>query len=161
MVILKKKKTFFILLLFVLVVCAIAYFLFGRSNEEVPHFVSPDEFAEKWNGQQELPQGDKSVDVEVPGFARLVFTSGSKEQKVNFFNPEENENFLFKFTLYADGKELWESGYCEPGNGYYDIELSEELPTGKYKGVLLTEIFTPDGKALNSAQIEHLLIVKE
>ena len=148
-------------MLFVLVVCAIAYIFSGRTSKEVPHFVTPDEFAEEWNGQQELPQGDKSVDVEVPGFARLVFTSGVKEQKVIFFNPEENENFLFRFTLFVDEKELWKSGYCKPGHGYYNIELFEELPTGEYKGVLLTEIFTPDGKALNSAQIEHLLIVEE
>ena len=108
----KNRKRFFLLLLFVLVASAIAYFFFGRSNEEVPHFVTPDEFAEKWEGDQELPQGGESVDVEIPGFTKLVFTADQTEQKVNFYNPESNaENeFLLQFTLFADDKQLWQSG---------------------------------------------------
>lgn len=159
----KKKKRFFLLLmLFVLLACATAYFFFGRFREEVPHFVTPDELAEKWKGDQELPQGGESVDVEIPGFAKLVFTADQTEQKVNFYNPESNaENeFLLQFTLFADDKQIWQSGYCEPGRGYYDISLDKTLSKGEYEGILLAQVFTKEGKALNAAQIEHKIIVE-
>lgn len=159
----KNKKRFFVLLvLFVLLACAIAYYFFGRSNDEVPHFVVPDEFAEKWDGDQELPQGGNSIDVEIPGFTKLVFTADQTEQKVNFYNPESNSDneFLLQFTLFANDKKLWQSGYCEAGHGYYDISLDEPLEKGEYDGILLVQVFTKEGKALNAAQIEHRIIVE-
>lgn len=159
----KKKKRFFLLLmLFVLLACATAYFFFGCFREEVPHFVTPDELAEKWKGDQELSQGGESIDVEIPGFTKLVFTADKTEQKVNFYNPDSNaENeFLLQFTLFADDKQIWQSGYCEPGRGYYDISLDKTLSKGEYEGILLAQVFTKEGKALNAAQIEHKIIVE-
>ena len=56
--------------------------------------------AEKWKGNQDLPSGGENQEIDVPGFKTLVFRANQTSQKVNFYNPEENE-CLFKLKLYA------------------------------------------------------------
>ena len=157
----KKKKRFLIIMfLLLLLICIIILFSFGRSPENI--LLPSDENAEEWNGKQNLPNGAKSETktIKIPGFDSLAFTAGQKEQKVNFFNPEEND-CLFRMTLFVDDKQYWQSGYVEPGKGYYNITLDDTFESGNYNAYLFVECFKEEGKALNSAKVEFQMKVVE
>lgn len=158
----KKRKRiyiFLIILLLLLLLGAIIYILCNQANSspELP----TDENAVVWEGEQKvprLPNGQKGIAI--PGFDTLVFSANQTHQKVNFFNPDNND-CLFLMTLYADGKQLWKSGYCKPGMGYYDIEISEPLKAGKYSAYLKVQCFKEDGTALNGAKVEFDITAQE
>lgn len=154
----KKRKICTIMIL--LLVGIIIFFFFGRSDKTV--LLPTDNNAEEWNGDQKLPSGAKadSKTIKVPGISSLVFAVDQKEQKVNFYNPKEND-CLFRMTLYIEDKEYWQSGYVDPGKGYYDITLDDTLKSGDYSGALLIECFRNEGTALNNARVEFDLKVVE
>lgn len=89
-----------------------------------------------------------------------MFIANQTEQPVNFYNPQEN-SCLFQMSLYVDDNLLWESGYVQPGDGYYTITLNKSLESGEYSGSLLINCFLVDGTELNSAKVEFTLISQE
>lgn len=154
----KKKKK--IVLIILLIFCmAIIIFLVGRSKTKT--LLPTDGNAVSWHGKQDLKKKTTQENkIAIPGFSSLVFNAGTLEQKVNFFNPEQN-TCLFKMSLYIDDTLFWESGYVAPGNGYYDIELLDTLTAGEYNGSLLVRCFKEDGSKLNSANVEFNLTVED
>ena len=135
-------------------------FLSGRQGKEDKPLLPIDELAKKWKGNQDLSSSGENKEIDVPGFKTLVFKANQTSQKVNFYNPSEND-CLFKLTLYADDKQLWESGYIQPNDGYYDIEINNSLDVGEYTGKLLYQCYKDDGTQLNSAVATFKMIVKE
>ncbi len=155
----KRKKSFLIIfLLLLLLVGFIIVFLFKGTGNNI--LLPKDDSAEEWNGDQKLPSGEKSDEktIKIPGISSLVFISNQKEQKVNFCNPKEN-TCLFRMTLYIEENQYWQSGYIDPGKGYYSIALDNVLKSGDYNGYLLIECFKEDGTALNNAKVEFQLKV--
>lgn len=155
----KKRKLCIIMIL--LLVGITIFFFFGRSGKK--DLLPIDNNAEEWNGDQKLPSGAKSDDktIKIPGISSLVFIEDQKGQKVNFYNPKEND-CLFRMTLYIEDKQYWQSGYIDPGKGYYDITLDAMLKSGDYNGALLIECYKEEGTALNSAKVEfNLKVVNE
>lgn len=156
----KKKKCFLIIICIVVLLLIAFIFLSGRKEKTENPLLPIDELAEKWKGNQDLPSEGENKQIDVPGFKSLVFISNQTSQKVNFYNPSEND-CLFKLTLYADDKQLWESGYIQPSDGYYDIEISDLLDNGEYEGKLIYQCYKEDGTQLNSAVVSFKLTVKE
>lgn len=156
----KKKKCFLIIICIVILLLIAFIFLSGGKGKTENPLLPIDELAEKWKGNQDLPSEGENKQIDVPGFKSLVFISNQTSQKVNFYNPSEND-CLFKLTLYANDKQLWESGYIQPNDGYYDIEISDPLDVGEYEGKLIYQCYKDDGTQLNSAVVTFKLIVKE
>lgn len=158
----KKKKFLPIIMLLLLLLLGFAIFFYLGCSDKEKFLLLSDENAEEWNGNQNLPNGEKSETktIKIPGFDSLAFTAGQKVQKVNFFNPEEND-CLFRMTLFVDDKQYWQSGYVEPGKGYYDITLDDTLESGDYNAYLLIECFKDDSTALNNAKVEFEMKVVE
>lgn len=156
----KRKKSFLIILCFALLLLFAFIFFFGRQEKIDNPLLPIDELAEKWKGNQDLPSEGENKQIDVLGFKSLVFISNQTSQKVNFYNPSEND-CLFKLTLYANDKQLWESGYIQPNDGYYDIEISDPLDVGEYDGKLIYQCYKDDGTQLNSAVVTFKLTVKE
>ena len=156
----KKKKCFLIILCIAILLLIAFIFLSGRQGKEDKPLLPIDELAEKWKGNQDLPSSGENKEIDVPGFKTLVFKAKQTSQKVNFYNPSEND-CLFKLTLYADDKQLWESRYIQPNDGYYDIEINNSLDVGEYTGKLLYQCYKDDGIQLNSAVVTFKMIVKE
>ena len=156
----KKKKCFLIIICIVILLLIAFIFLSGRKGKTENPLLPIDELAEKWKGTQNLPREGENTQIDVPGFKSLVFISNQTSQKVNFYNPSEND-CLFKLTLYADDKQLWESGYIQPSDGYYDIEIIDPLDSGEYEGKLIYQCYKEDGTQLNSAVVSFKLTVKE
>ena len=94
-VIVKRKKSFLIIICFLLLLLLAFIFFFGRQGKIDNPLLPIDELAEKWKGNQDLPSGGENQEIDVPGFKTLVFRANQTSQKVNFYNPVENE-CLFK-----------------------------------------------------------------
>lgn len=157
-----KKKSKFVIIMLLLLICVLIFSILC-SDGDFPNplsFLDPDKNTEEWNGNQELPQAGKSEEVLIPGFDSLVCYADQTSQKVNFYNPAEN-SCLMRMILYVDDKEVWKSGYIEPGKGYYDIEFQEPLKVGTYNGTLLVECFLEDGTECNAAKVEFKLQMEE
>lgn len=153
----KKKKITLIIVLLLLLLIGICIYL--KSTPDTP-LLPTDNNASEWSGNQDLnkPATDFPK-IGIPGITSLVFNANTTEQKVNFYNPAEND-CMFLMSLFVDDKCYWESGYVEPGKGYYDISLSEVIPSGNYSAYLQVQCFKQDGTALNSANVEFNLSVE-
>lgn len=159
----KSKRKILVILTLLLLFFGSAIFLYYHhfhQKPDAPDNLITDESADNWQGNKDLykPQSDVPM-ISIPGITSLVFAPDTVNQKVNFYNPEEND-CLFRMTLYIDGKEYWQSGYCAPGKGYYDIKLDEPIEAGTYSAYLLVECFKEDGTALNGANVEFNLEVR-
>lgn len=132
----------------------------NKLKKESSNSLSVDRNAITWNGEQPLIQDSESIPaIAIPGFDSLVFKSNQKSQKVNFYNPKDN-HCLFLMGLYINDKLYWQSGYVQPGDGYYDIKLEDVLRSGEYNAYLKIQCYKPDGFALNSAKVNFNLTVK-
>ncbi len=160
-----KKKNIIILTCVIIVLLLLLGFLVFRScnrGDAVNPSLPTDSNAVGWGGNQSLPGVSSQANkICIPGFDSLVFKTGEKTQKVNFYNPAVNKDRLFLMTLYIDDVEYWKSGYVAAGNGYYSIELNEALLSGEYSGFLKIQCFKPDGTELNGAKVEFNLLVTE
>lgn len=158
-----RKKTFIILLLLLLLSIAI-FFLYRKSKEPQPPMPS-DTNVQEWNGNQDLPKAHQErKQIAIPSVQPLVFTANETAQKVNFYNPTENEEngYLFLMSLFIEDEEYWKSdGYVQPGMGFYDIELTQTIDVGTYDAYLHIQCFKPDGTALNSAKVATKITVQE
>lgn len=157
----KKKQLLMLILVLLLTLSGIAIYYYLNHRPNLPeHSLLTDDSAEEWTGEKDLYNPQEEVPtIEIPGITSLVFQPESTKQNVNFYNPEIN-NCLFKMTLYVDNAECWQSGYVEPGKGFYEIELSESLEVGSYDAYLLIECFKENGLPLNGAHVDFNLIVK-
>lgn len=158
----KKKKYIYIsiiVILLLLLIGAVIYIICNPCSDKP--LLPTDTNAVEYDGNKptnRLPNGQKGIAI--PGFDTLVFFANQTKQRVNFFNPDSND-CLFLMTLYVDDKPLWKSGYCKPGTGYYDIELSEPLKAGEYSAYLKVECFKEDGTVLNGAKVEFEITAQE
>lgn len=149
------RRTYIIIVLSLLLFGAIL-FVFLMSNRETA--LTPDQRAVSFTGIRKTKT--KSIEqrgIAIPGLESLVFVADQKEQKVNFYNPADNEGILIALSLVVDDAVLWSSGNVEAGKGFYDIELSEPLKAGTYNAYLLYNCFTSEGVKLNSAQVKFTL----
>ena len=159
-----KLKKKYIILVLLLLITGIFIFSMICGDNNIPFrlfFLTPDQDAVEWNGNQELPQSGRNEEVIVPGFDSLVCYADQTKQKVNFYNPEEN-SCLMRMTLYANQQKIWSNdGYLEPGKGYYEIDLSESLSSGTYDGTLLVECYLADGTKCNAVKVEFKLQMED
>lgn len=159
----KSKRKILVILILLLLFFGSAIFLYYyhfHQKPDAPDNLITDESADNWQGNKDLykPQSEVPM-IKIPGITSLVFQPDTTSQKVNFYNPQEND-CLFRMTLNVDGKQYWQSGYCTPGKGYYDIKLDEPIDAGTYSAYLLVECFKEDGTALNGANVEFNLEVR-
>ena len=121
--------------------------------------VTPDGASEQWTGYRETESINSVGRIAIPGIDIIVFNANETCQKVNIYNPEENA-CLIRFTLLIDGYIYWQSGFCSPGNGYYDIELIRPIEAGTYHATLMHECQRPDGTVLNSASMNITIVAR-
>lgn len=161
-----KKKRIVIFLVVCSLVAVIIYILFsfnrcGCNAPTITHGgeISTDDEAVDYVGDKpttRLKNGQKGIVI--PGFDSLVFLSNQTKQKVNFFNPAENDCY-FKMSLLVDNDIVWQSGNVAPGKGYYNITLQNTLQKGSYTSYLKIECFKEDLTRLNSADVQIKLEV--
>lgn len=155
-----KQRIIIITLICLLIVVLLLLCKSCGNQPEDAEGLQIDPAAQSWQGNQDLHRASSGKEIAIPGFTRLSFLADTTAQKVNFFNPQEND-VLFVFFLYVDDALLWQSGYCPPGNGYYNIQLSEVLKNGEYNAILKIECYKEDGTQCNGASIPFILTVED
>ena len=157
----ERKKKYLLLILLLLLIIVIVVLCLWLSKPDNKDNLPIDDAAVTWEGEQELLHKKSSENkIAIPCFDSLVFNANQTEQAVNFYNPQKN-SCLFKMGLYVNEDLLWESGYVQPGDGYYTITINQSLNAGEYPGYLLVNCFLSDGTELNSAKVEFTLISQE
>ena len=139
------------LLILVLIIAAVAVFV----NEVIINrAVQDDGNSVRWDGKQiiRIPNSQNNG-ISVPGTSDLYLIANQAYQNVNFYNPETN-NCFFVFKILIDDTVYWESGNCKPGNGYYEIRLSQELNAGEYDGFVVINCYSLNGDPLNTAFLQ-------
>lgn len=102
----------------------------------------------KWGGNNITVNRDKNEKyIAIPCFTDLTFRANQTAQKVNIYNPEENECIMDFSIVLSDGTVIWESDNTFPGYGFHDIELTKPLSSGTYEARLTTRCFTIDKKS--------------
>lgn len=100
--------------------------------------------------------------IAIPCWDTLIMVADSKEQEVNFYNPEKNKNCDFQFTLsLEDGTKLWKSQLIPNGKAIYNITLNQTLEAGTYKAIMKYDCFSKNGSQLNGSNLNFNLIVKD
>lgn len=141
-----KRKTWIILifLLLLLLLCG-GLFAYHNSNQSQPILPDLDSNAVNWVGKQELENvgRDSGGTISIPCFESLVFAANEKNQKVNLYNPEQN-NCYFVITLIVGENTLYQSKMIPPGTGFYEIELTDVLTVGEYAATIVYECYSID-----------------
>lgn len=119
-----------------------------------------DKNAEDWDGNRNL--GVESDTISIPGYETVILKAGTRQQNVNFHNPEVNTAY-FKISLWLpDGTNIWQSNLIEPSKGVYNITLNQTLSVGEYENAILKyECFAmnDDLTPLNGSDIKLTLQV--
>lgn len=159
----KKKSIWYIISIIIIIVLFIVLLFSHCGNKQQnDDKIQDDTGAVEWNGKQSLPTGNNGIvnAIEIPGFNELIFQSDTLSQKVNFYNPENN-NCYFQMNLVVANETVWQSGMVQPGHGYYDIKLTRKLKSGEYPAYLNIKCYSQDGEQLNSANVRFGLIVTD
>ncbi|SET55070.1 hypothetical protein SAMN04487821_114117 [Enterococcus malodoratus] len=148
-----QKKIITIVLSGLLLIGALGgyFYLQGERN-----LMGIDSSAVDWDGNKNKKSNGETDSIAIPGFSELQFAANSKQQQVNFHNPDVNDCY-FKLTLLSpEGDQLWQSELIEPGKGLYTIDLANELAEGTLENAVLKyECFTYDEvqSPLNGSEI--------
>lgn len=149
-----RKRLLVILGLLLLLAGATFYYSNKSQNGERQSTIETE--GENWTGKRKTKKKQAPQEsIAIPGFDSIELKENEVAQKVNFYNPKEN-NCYFKLKLILDdGTLLWESKYIEPNKGVYDIELLKALPKGEHNAILKYETFTMDKslEPLNGSEI--------
>lgn len=102
----------------------------------------------RWDGNSIIANRNKPEKyIAIPHFADVNFVASQTSQKVNIYNPEENECIMNFSIVLSDGTVIWGSDNTYPGYGFHDIELTKTLSSGTYEARLITRCFTMDKKS--------------
>lgn len=144
----ENNKTHKITLLFVLIVLVAALLWACLCIQESISNTPPISNGIKWNGSNITVNHDKNEKyIAIPCFTDLTFRANQTAQKVNIYNPEENECIMDFSIVLSDGTVIWESDNTFPGYGFHDIELTKPLSSGTYEARFTTRCFTIDKKS--------------
>jgi len=124
--------------------------------------VQLDQNAEDWEGNRNL--ASESSTISIPGYEKVILKAGTRQQNVNFHNPEVNTAY-FRMSLWLpDGTKIWQSDLIEPSKGIYNITLNQTLFAGEYENAVLKyQCFAMDDDLtpLNGSDIKLTLQVIE
>lgn len=103
-----------------------------------------------------------NANISIPGYEKLEFTAGQKEQDVYLTNPKENTCYFVMSLILEDGTVIWESQKLEPGMAFNRIALNQTLDAGDYENVTLRYdcYALADNSELNGSAIRINLEVK-
>lgn len=118
-----------------------------------------DEDSVKWDGYKPTEQPrNKAGYISIPGINKLVFKASETIQDMNIYNPGTNDADIV-FSLTIGDEEIWKSGRCKPGDGYYMVSIMKPLDEGRYGAKMHYDCYRGLAK-LNGAVVDVELIVQ-
>lgn len=154
-----KKIYIFLLALLSIAISVLVCLCVFRGNTDTQPALSS---GIKWDGNNITVNHDKNEKyIAIPCFTDLTFRANQTAQKVNIYNPEENECIMDFSIVLSDGTVIWESDNTFPGYGFHDIELTKPLSSGTYEAWLTTRCFTIEKKSeLNGSSFKFKINVE-
>lgn len=114
---------------------------FGNSSKKSASTKPDIDFdAVDWQGEQNTGSpktADGKKGIAIPGYKSITLKADTKEQKVNLYNPEENDCYFVMSLILPDGTVIWKSKMVPPGKGLYEITLDKTVLTGTYENSIL------------------------
>lgn len=104
-----------------------------------------------------IPAVDAPSDsITIPGVTGLNLKSGQLQQKVDFYNPKENQYYFIISIYLSDDTLIYKSDYLAPAETITEINLLQTLQKGTYKNCrIVYNCYTLDSKAtLNSGNVK-------
>ena len=152
----KKKYIFLLALLTIAISVRVCLYIFGSRTD-----TQPVSSGIRWDGNNIAVARDKNEKyIAIPCFTDLSFRANQTAQKVNIYNPKENECIMNLSIVLSDETVIWESDNTLPGYGFHDIELTKPLSSGVYEARLITRCFTMDKKSeLNGSSFKFKIKV--
>lgn len=151
----KKKKQILVISIAVLIVVFILLLMFLRSCQCSKPPPNEKETTET-NVLDFTPNNESSDSIIIPGINGMNLKSNQLEQKVDFYNPDEN-NCYFQISLYlSDNTLIWQSDLIKPSEHITQITLKQKLQRGLYRNCrLVYDCYTLDDKTtLNGGQVK-------
>lgn len=72
--------------------------------------------------------------IQVPGFDKLRFSSGTRSQDVALYNPDGNTCYFVITLSLPDGSEFYRSSMIKPGERIDRIDITKDIAVGTYTG---------------------------
>ncbi|MBQ8028147.1 MAG: hypothetical protein IJ262_01930 [Clostridia bacterium] len=152
-----KKMHIFLILIAVIVILVLLIFLLRSCNVNKP----PDKgdtpsttTSSTLDFTPAIDYEDKSITI--PGVTGINLKAGQLEQKVDFFNPNNNPCY-FVISLYlSDGTLIYKSDFIAPSEHINNIKLTQVLKRGVYGNCrLVYDCYALNNKAtLNSGEVK-------
>ena len=103
-----------------------------------------------------VPAGDASDSITIPAVTGLNLKSGQLQQKVDFYNPKENQCYFIISIYLSDDTLIYKSDYLAPAETITEITLLQTLQKGTYRNCrIVYNCYTLDNKAtLNSGDVK-------
>lgn len=131
----------------------------ARKNNEYSADIDPD--ARKWDGVSGTESIMKTRGISVPGYPSITVRSGTKNVTASLLNPEGNPcNFVFELVLADTGEVLYRSKQVPPGKAVTNLMFSKPLDKGEYNALLKISMFSPEGTAMDGANVKTKLIAE-
>ena len=100
--------------------------------------------------------GVPSNSITIPAVTGLNMKSGQLQQKVDFYNPKENQCYFVISIYLSDDTLIYKSDYLAPAETITEINLLQTLQKGTYRNCrIVYNCYTLDRKAtLNSGNVK-------
>lgn len=100
--------------------------------------------------------------IRIPGYPSITVDAGKDNVTMNLFNPEGNPcYFTFEIVLSDTGETIYKSDMVEPGKAITNVKLQHPLEAGEHNAVIkISTASLTDGKAMNGANVETVLVAK-
>lgn len=104
-----------------------------------------------------IPAVDASPNsITIPAVSGINLKSGQLHQKVDFYNPKENQCYFVISIYLSDDTLIYKSDYLAPAETITEITLLQTLQKGTYRNCrIVYNCYTLDNKAtLNSGDVK-------
>lgn len=104
-----------------------------------------------------VPAEDTSTNsITIPAVSGINLKSGQLQQKVDFYNPKENQCYFVISIYLSDDTLIYKSDYLAPAETITEITLLQTLQKGTYRNCrIVYNCYTLESKApLNSGNVK-------
>ena len=147
---------YILLLLIIVIILVLLLFKCCSHREPPPSDSTSTTTSEPEKTLDFVPAGDSSDSINIPAVTGLNLKSGQLQQKVDFYNPKENQCYFIISIYLSDDTLIYKSDYLAPTETITEINLLQTLQRGTYKNCrIVYNCYTLDSKApLNSGNVK-------
>lgn len=151
----KKASNMRVLIAIIIIVFA-AFFHFFKQAQHANVSVIPQK-----TYSESMPDAEEKTTA-IPGFDCITLKAGKESQRVELYNPPQNECYFLISILLPDGTEIYKSEMLAPGQAISSISLNKALKAGIYEesSLIYSCYSIEDLSTMNGASIMFTLEVK-